>query len=197
MPIHTMFNKKRFPIHRLLQTILRTTVLFVLLMPVISNAAIWVLVDTDAAVLKIMDHNNPVLMMEDISVGRAGVTDLHIKGDDKTPRGEYRIVRINRESRFRVFYEINYPTIRHAQEAVEKGVIDDRTYTRIKISQQAYGHSPQDTDLGGHLGIHGLGAGDPQMHEMFNWTNGCIALTNEQIDLLGQWVHLGTKVVIK
>lgn len=144
-----------------------------------------------------MDGKQSVLMLEDISVGRAGVTDLHIKGDDKTPRGVYRIVRINRESNFRIFFEINYPTISHARDAVDKGVIDNKTYTKIKISQQANGNSPQNTELGGHLGIHGIGAGDPQMHDMFNWTNGCIALTNNQIDQLSQWVHLGTKVVIE
>lgn len=147
--------------------------------------------------LKVMDGEKALVTMEDISVGRAGVTDLHVKGDDKTPRGVYRIVRINRESQFRTFFEINYPTISHALDAVKKGLIDQRTFSKIQISQQASGTSPQDTNLGGNLGIHGIGAGDPAVHEQFNWTNGCVALTNEQVDKLSQWVHLGTKVVIK
>ena len=171
--------------------------MMVLLAPILSHAAIWVFVDTSSASLKIMDGNSVVLTLEDISVGRSGVTDLHVKGDDKTPRGSFKIVRINRESRFRTFFEINYPTISHAQIAMEQGLIDKKTYTKIKISQQAYGHSPQSTKLGGHLGIHGIGSGDPKVHEIFNWTNGCIALTNKQIDQLDQWVHLGTKVVIE
>lgn len=147
--------------------------------------------------LKVMDGEKALVTMEDISVGRAGVTDLHVKGDDKTPRGVYRIVRINRESQFRTFFEINYPTLSHARDAVKKGLIDQRTFSKIQFSQQASGTSPQDTNLGGNLGIHGIGAGDPAVHEQFNWTNGCVALTNEQIDKLSQWVHLGTKVVIK
>ena len=176
---------------------LRAAALLMFLVPALTYASIWVLVDTKDAVIKIMDGKKPVLTLEDISLGRSGVTDLHIKGDDKTPRGVFSIVRINRDSQFRTFFEINYPTINHAQDAVNKGIIDNKTYTRIKISQQASGKSPRDTVLGGNLGIHGIGAGDPLVHEMFNWTNGCIALTNNQIDQLSQWVHIGTKVVIE
>ena len=175
----------------------RMAVLMVVLVPVVSHASIWIHIDTKAAILNIMQDKTPLHTLKDISVGRSGVTDLHIKGDDKTPRGVFAIVRINRESRFRLFFEINYPTISHARAAVKKGVIDNKTFSRIKISQQTRGHAPQDTSLGGHLGIHGLGAGNLEMHEMFNWTNGCVALTNEQIDLLNQWVKLGTKVVIE
>ncbi len=177
--------------------ILPAILLSVFWMPAVSHASIWILVDTNLAVLKIMDGKKQLASFEDISVGRSGVADLHLKGDDKTPRGVFRIVRINRESRFRVFFEINYPTISHAQHALKKGIIDEQTYNRIKINQQAYGSAPQDTGLGGNLGIHGLGDGDPLVHEMFNWTNGCIALTNTQVDELLRWVHLGTKVVIE
>ncbi len=35
------------------------------------------------------------------------------------------------------------------------------------------------------------------MHRDFNWTHGCVALTNEQIDRLLQRVGLGTRVVIR
>ena len=180
-----------------LNLIFRILVLWFFILPLHSFASVWILVDTNNAALTIMDGEKVIVRLEDISVGRSGITDLHIKGDDKTPRGDYRIARINRESRFRTFFEINYPTIKHAQRAMEQGLIDKKTYTKIKISQQAYGHSPQNTKLGGHLGIHGLGAGSPELHEMFNWTNGCIALTNQQIDQLDLWVQLGTKVVIE
>ena len=56
---------------------------------------------------------------------------------------------------------------------------------------------PQQTALGGHIGIHGIGAGDPRIHEDFNWTSGCIALTNAQIDDLAGWVRLGMRVVVR
>jgi hypothetical protein len=56
---------------------------------------------------------------------------------------------------------------------------------------------PQNTALGGRIGLHGLGRGDPKVHQQFNWTNGCIALTNEQIDQLLTWVGKGTRVSIR
>ncbi len=56
---------------------------------------------------------------------------------------------------------------------------------------------PQETPLGGYIGIHGIGRGDPAIHQKFNWTQGCIALTNRQIDDLSKWVHVGMRVVIR
>ena len=162
-----------------------------------GRAHIWVLIDTDTSVLKIMDHQQAIKTLDDISVGRGGVADLHIKGDDKTPRGEFNIVRINRDSKFQIFFEINYPTTYHADLALDKGIINQNTYTRIKQQQDTAGTAPRDTELGAYLGIHGIGNGDLQVHQTFNWTNGCVALTNEQIELLSKWIKIGTKVVIK
>jgi L,D-peptidoglycan transpeptidase YkuD (ErfK/YbiS/YcfS/YnhG family) len=51
--------------------------------------------------------------------------------------------------------------------------------------------------LGGSIGIHGVGAGNRRIHEDFNWTEGCVALTNEQIDDLDRYIHIGTRVVIR
>ena len=56
---------------------------------------------------------------------------------------------------------------------------------------------PQNTPLGGQIGIHGLGNADERIHKVFDWTHGCIALTNPQIDQLSQWIDTGTVVKIK
>ena len=56
---------------------------------------------------------------------------------------------------------------------------------------------PQDTALGGYIGIHGVGAGDPAVHEDFNWTEGCVALTDAQIDALLRHITVGTAVEIR
>ena len=49
----------------------------------------------------------------------------------------------------------------------------------------------------GNIGIHGVGSGDLDVHREYNWTNGCVALTNAQIDILAQWAHIGTPVEIR
>jgi lipoprotein-anchoring transpeptidase ErfK/SrfK len=56
---------------------------------------------------------------------------------------------------------------------------------------------PQHTPLGGYIGIHGVGSGDPEVHRAYNWTNGCVALTNAQIDILAEWARAGTPVEIR
>jgi L,D-peptidoglycan transpeptidase YkuD (ErfK/YbiS/YcfS/YnhG family) len=60
-----------------------------------------------------------------------------------------------------------------------------------------YGQPPQNTILGGAIGIHGIGNGDPEIHKRFHWTEGCVAVTNEQIERLAELVDIGTRVVIR
>ena len=56
---------------------------------------------------------------------------------------------------------------------------------------------PQDTALGGELGIHGTGDGSPAIQRDVNWTTGCVALTNQQAFELERWVRVGTTVVVR
>ena len=57
---------------------------------------------------------------------------------------------------------------------------------------------PQDTPLGGQIGIHGLGHGNPGIHNAgINWTSGCVALDNRQIEALRPWVKVGMRVEIR
>lgn len=165
--------------------------------PLLAYAHIWILVDTKSAKLSVMNHDNAIHIIEDISIGRAGVTELTLLGDDKTPLGEFKVTRINRNSRFHLFFEINYPTPKHAKMAFEQGIIDEPTLALIERSHKKYGSAPSSTPLGGHLGIHGIGGGSMQMHEQFNWTNGCVAVTNKQIRTLSHWIKLGTRVIIQ
>jgi L,D-peptidoglycan transpeptidase YkuD (ErfK/YbiS/YcfS/YnhG family) len=51
--------------------------------------------------------------------------------------------------------------------------------------------------LGGAIGIHGIGGGSPDVHRRFHWTEGCVAVSNEQIERLAELVGIGTRVVIR
>ena len=77
------------------------------------------------------------------------------------------------------------------------GVIDRVRYWDIYDRMVVSGGPPQDTVLGGHIGIHGIGEGNPEIHRRFDWTQGCIALTNEEIEQLANLVGIGAKVVIR
>ena len=56
---------------------------------------------------------------------------------------------------------------------------------------------PQNTRLGGQIGIHGLGEADLDLHRMTNWTRGCVALTDRQVDSLLGWIRVGMTVEIR
>ncbi len=131
--------------------------------------------------------------------GRGGPGDKHYRGDHRTPVGTYRIVKIKRSSRFHTFLQLNYPNVKDAFYGLGGRMISVYDFDRIVSAQKYHTIPPQNTALGGAIGIHGIGAVTPQkwdIHQKVNWTEGCIALTNEQIDTLRRYVGVGTRVVI-
>ncbi len=158
---------------------------------------VWILVDTTRLTVTVMEGDQVRRTYANISIGRGGTTPDKRRNDDKTPLGEYHIVRIAPETPFHRFFGFDYPTLEQADRALQAGVIDQRQFAQIRRAIRSKEVPPQATPLGGFIGIHGVGAGDVRVHGDFNWTNGCIALTNEQIDDLAQWIDIGTRVVIK
>lgn len=158
----------------------------------------WLLVDTKADTLSVMQGNRPVEVFRQIAVGSSGAGVKFKRGDNKTPTGVFRIGWINDNSRFKTFIGLDYPNPDYAERALQERRIDRVTYERIRAAW-ANGHTPpQDTPLGGQIGIHGIGAGNPQVHRAgINWTSGCVALDNRQIDALRPWVKKGMRVEIR
>ncbi|MDX6752133.1 L,D-transpeptidase family protein [Geminicoccaceae bacterium 1502E] len=98
------------------------------------------------------------------------------EGDGRTPEGSYRLDQFRAESAFYRAIRISYPAPEDRQRAAAMGVRP-----------------------GGQIMIHGL---DPALREwgsehwMFNWTNGCIAVTNQEMDILWASVAPGTPIEI-
>lgn len=100
----------------------------------------------------------------------------HFEGDGKTPEGKYYIDSKNPYSHYHLNLGISYP---NAQ---------DRQYARLK------GKSP-----GGAIKIHGLPdkfAYLGKMHRFYNWTQGCIAVSNSEIEELYKLIPVGTVIYI-
>ena len=157
---------------------------------------VWLQVDTRLLELRVLRGHEVIRRYTGIAIGRSGATADKRHLDGKTPLGEFRINRIADDSPFHRFFGFDYPHLAQAKRAFEQGDLDAPAYQAIRQAIYLHRDPPQHTALGGFLGIHGIGRGDPKMHEDFNWTQGCIALTNEQIDELRQWVRLGTRVVV-
>lgn len=160
-------------------------------------AEIWIQIDTQKLVLLIKKDQKTIKTLKDIAIGQEGAGQKRKRGDNITPLGHYRIAWINRKSPFYRFFGFDYPSIKDAFVALNNGTIDHKTYYRIVDSHLAGKIPPQNTVLGGQLGIHGLGKADEKIHRLMNWTHGCIALTNHQIDILSRWIEIGTRVEVK
>jgi murein L,D-transpeptidase YafK len=105
------------------------------------------------------------------------IGDKQHKGDQSTPEGKYKVVH-KKERRNTIYYKallLNYPNE------------EDRIRYRHNISS---GKFSSRTEVGGSIEIHGHGG------RGFDWTNGCIALKNKDMDLVFNMASEGTPVVI-
>jgi len=83
------------------------------------------------------------------------------------------------------------------QRAFNLGRIDAHDYERIQAAFARGEPPPQNTPLGGQLGIHGLGKSSSRVHETLNWTQGCIALSNAQIRRLSRLIRVGMRIEVR
>lgn len=157
----------------------------------------WVLVDTELNKMVIMNGLKPVKSFENIAIGRGGASVDRSAGDKSTPLGTFKIAWIKDSNRYHKFLGISYPSLQDAKVALENNRISTNTFNRIKKALDEGKLPPQDTELGGNLGIHGIGSSDRSIHDSFNWTNGCIAMTDEQLDELSKSVRIGTPIIIR
>jgi murein L,D-transpeptidase YafK len=112
-----------------------------------------------------------------VALGRGGLAAKVKQGDGRVPEGEYTIDTRNPNSAFHLSLRISYPTERQIRDAAARG-----------------------TDPGGDIMIHGLPNGQAKIgefHRLVDWTEGCIAVTNSEIEWLWQSVPDGTPILIK
>ncbi|HEX5066135.1 MAG TPA: L,D-transpeptidase [Myxococcota bacterium] len=117
-------------------------------------------------------------------------------GDQRTPEGSYRVSGTLEANRFYGFIPLDYPSQADADAALAEGRISRRDYARIRRAHARGITPPDDTPLGGDIGIHGEGlrwAGDSQH---LDWTYGCVAVTDADLDFLAERLEVGVEVVI-
>ncbi|MBL1142367.1 MAG: L,D-transpeptidase [Proteobacteria bacterium] len=148
----------------------------------------------------IVEKAGEVVKKYHIASGKGGKGTKRRQGDSKTPQGTYRIAKFKKSSRFHYFIQLDYPNLIDAWYGYKNKTIDAKDFKRIAAAYKNRETPPQDTELGGFIGIHGLGIQNDEkltIHQEINWTEGCIALTNEEINDLRKFVDVGTPVIIK
>ena len=180
---------------RIAQTLIMSFIF--LSIPLQAGEPVWLLVDTQALNIEVKKGFKTLAIMNNISIGRNGAGVKQQLGDDITPVGTYKIGWVNNKSKFHKFYGFDYPSIDNANYGLKKGYLSNDSYDSIIKAHKLNKVPPQNTPIGGVIGIHGLGIASEKIHNLFNWTHGCIALTNRQIDKLSQWMNKGMLVTIK
>ncbi len=125
--------------------------------------------------------------------------DKQIMGDKRTPEGEFYICTMCDSKRFYKFMGLSYPGLKQAERGLRSSIITQDEYASIKKALAERQQPPWDTRLGGAVGIHGRALGDrgiPQALSRQNWTDGCIALNNSDVDEIYSTVSIGTPVTV-
>ncbi|MFO1137895.1 MAG: L,D-transpeptidase family protein [Paracoccus sp. (in: a-proteobacteria)] len=115
-----------------------------------------------------------VVKTYEIKLGQQPVGDKKYEGDGKTPEGVYFIDRFNPNSRYYLSVGISYPSAQDVAEAAALGL-----------------------PPGGDIFIHGLGReGRVQSKLRKDWTAGCIAVTDDEIEEIFTMLRPGVPIFI-
>jgi len=158
-----------------------------------------ILIDRKKFTLELYE-GNVLIKSYRASFGRNLSDKKKLAGDGATPVGEYKVCEIIPQHKYYKFIKINYPNLDDASEALRKGIITQREFDRLKFEFYYGDCTSDDTALGGNIGIHGIGRLNfffKNLPFVFNWTDGSIALSNENIDELLSVIKVGTKIVIR
>lgn len=124
-----------------------------------------------------------------IALGFAPDGDKEREGDGKTPLGTFYVFTKNPKSQFHLSLGLSYPSKEDAKRGLASGLISTVEHDAIVSAINAGKMPPQKTALGGEIYIHGGGTDS-------DWTWGCTALKNEDIEELFRAVEVGTPVEI-
>ena len=118
-----------------------------------------------------------VLKTYKVALGGTPVGPKTRQGDHKTPEGAYVLDRRNAASKFHRALHISYPSAQDRAQAAQQGL-----------------------PPGGDVFVHGLPNGFGwlgKLHRMKDWTDGCIAVTDDEIEEIWRLVADGTPIEIR
>jgi len=112
-----------------------------------------------------------------VALGSGGLPPKERQGDARTPEGHYVIDNRNAASQYHKALHISYPNADDRKRAARLGIAP-----------------------GGDVMIHGLPNGKGYIgaaHRLYDWTLGCVAVTDQEIDEIWTMAPVGTPVEIR
>ncbi|HEX8244520.1 MAG TPA: L,D-transpeptidase family protein [Longimicrobium sp.] len=135
-----------------------------------------VVVDKRARTLTLLDHGRPLKTYR-VSLGAHPLGPKQQEGDERTPEGVYRLDYRKAESSAHRALHISYPDSADLARARARGVAP-----------------------GGSIMVHGITNGlgwVGRLHRLVDWTDGCVAVTNAEMDEIWRAVPAGTPIEIR
>ena len=121
-------------------------------------------------------RNGKTYRTYNISLGANPIGHKQEQGDERTPEGQYVLDTRNENSKYHKSIHITFPNNEDKEKATELGI-----------------------NPGGEIFIHGQPNGFAwawRILNLFNWTDGCIAVNNEDMDEIWDFVENGTPIKI-
>ena len=156
--------------------IVRAFALYLILQPFAAIAQqqnALIIVEKSRRTLAYFEDGKQIFQFTKIKLGDRPRGHKQQQGDERTPEGRYVISGRNPKSRYHLSLRISYPNLQ-----------DRAIANRLNV------------DPGGDIFIHGQPNYSPFARLPNDWTDGCIAVSNREMDLLWSRVKVGTPVQI-
>lgn len=142
-------------------------------MPLLLAVIDYIRVDKSDRTMALFSASRREHLIGGLQFGAAPVGHKQFQGDERTPEGRYLIDARNPKSRFHLSLRISYPDARDVAFAEAQG-----------------------RDPGGEIFIHGQPNALPIGRAPGDWTDGCIAVSNAEVELLYDAVRDGAVIDI-
>lgn len=124
-----------------------------------------------------------------VALGKAPIGHKMREGDGKTPEGAYFVCLRREKGKYGFSLGISYPSLTDAKKAVSEGRLDETLLHLFEEAERETKRPPWGTPLGGEIYIHAGGSDR-------DWTAGCIALDEGDMEKLFAMIDHGDKVEI-
>ncbi len=159
-----------------------------------------IIVETENNTLKFFDGKN-LIKKYNVDLGHSDFNLVKVrKNYCTTPKGIFSICKETNSEKFYKKFQLSYPDSFYIYEAEKLSLISKKkASTMLKNLRYGCSISFDKKIFGPKIYIHGFGKANfilKNLPFIFNWTNGSIALSNEDLDELSPYLNIGMKIII-
>ncbi len=148
-----------------------------------------IIIEKEKRLLTVSNAAGACVLQCRVALGRNPLGGKRAEGDGKTPEGAYYVCLKRETGKFGAALGLSYPSARDARRAAKEGRLDQALLPLFETAEKAKKRPPWGTPLGGEIYLHGGGTAS-------DWTAGCIALEQADMNRLFAMMNEGDSVLI-